>query len=84
MDQDRFSRALCFVLAGGVEIYPVRVKRRDTGKLAFRISRNGNTLVCSRFNRTESLHPGDYRDLTANASYQLALDAYLKRDILPE
>jgi hypothetical protein len=41
--------------------------------------------VCRRFNRDNSLRPGNYRDLTANASYQLAvIDAYLKRDILPK
>ena len=35
--------------------------------------------LCEEFNRTNSLHPGDYRDLTVNASYHLAvIDAYLK------
>ena len=45
--QDRFSSAFSFVLNTGVEIFPVRMKRRDTGNVAFRVSRGGsggNTL----------------------------------------
>ena len=40
-------------------------------------------LVCERFGSLDSpWHPGDYHDLTANASYQLAvMDAYLTRPI---
>ncbi|WP_173060196.1 HNH endonuclease signature motif containing protein [Sulfurimicrobium lacus] len=40
-DQDRFSRAFCFVLKSGKEIYPVKMKCRETGKIAFRISPGG-------------------------------------------
>lgn len=49
-DQDRFSRAFCFVLETGKEIYPVKMKRRETGNIAFRISlggKGGNTVIAS-------------------------------------
>lgn len=49
-DQDRFSRAFCFILNTGKEIYPVKMKRRDTGNIAFRISpggKGGNTNKAS-------------------------------------
>ena len=47
-DQDRFSYAICFVLNTGKEIYPVKMKRRETGNIAFRISaggKGGNTIA---------------------------------------
>jgi hypothetical protein len=47
VDQDRFSRAFSFVLNNGIELFPVKMKRRDTGVVAFRISKGGtagNTL----------------------------------------
>lgn len=40
-DQDRFSRAFCFILKTGNEIYPLKMKRRETGNIAFRISVGG-------------------------------------------
>ncbi len=46
-DQDRFSRVFSFVLSNGIELFPVRMKRRSTGIIAYRISRGGaggNTL----------------------------------------
>ena len=46
-DQGRFSRAFSFVLNNGKEVFPVQMKRRDTGKIAYRVSRGGtggNTL----------------------------------------
>jgi hypothetical protein len=49
-DQDRFSRAFCFVLKTGKEIYPVKMKRRETGNISFRISaggKGGNTVEAS-------------------------------------
>ena len=49
-DQDRFSRAFCFVLESGREIYPVKMKRRETGNIAFRVSpggTGGNTVKAS-------------------------------------
>ena len=49
-DQDRFSRAFCFVLKSGKEIYPVQMKRRETGNIAFRVSpggTGGNTVKAS-------------------------------------
>lgn len=49
-DQKRFSRAFCFVLNTGKEIYPVKMKRRETGNIAFRISvggAGGNTVKAS-------------------------------------
>jgi hypothetical protein len=47
VDQDRFSRAFSFVLNNGTELFPVRMKRRATGVVAYRISKGGtggNTL----------------------------------------
>jgi hypothetical protein len=47
--QERISRRVSFILKNGLEVFPVMMKRRDTGKLAFRISRGGtggNTLSC--------------------------------------
>lgn len=49
-DQDRFSHAFCFVLGSGKEIYPVKMKRRETGNIAFRVSpggAGGNTVKAS-------------------------------------
>lgn len=46
--RDRFSRAFSFILHNGTELFPVQMKRRDTGVVAFRISRGGtagNTLA---------------------------------------
>ena len=48
MDQDRFCRKFSFVLTNGTEVFPVMMKRRETGKVAFRISvggTGGNTKV---------------------------------------
>lgn len=39
--QDRFSRAFSFVLNDGTEMFPVQMKRRDNGVLAYRVSRGG-------------------------------------------
>ncbi|MCW5554761.1 MAG: hypothetical protein KIS67_21690 [Verrucomicrobiae bacterium] len=44
-------------------------------------SRDRESLVrvCDEFSRTNSLHPGDYANLSVHASYTLAvIDAYLK------
>lgn len=46
-EQDRFSHAFSFILNNGTELFPVQMKRRDTGKIAYRVSRGGtggNTL----------------------------------------
>ena len=46
-DQSRFSRAFSFVLNNGKEVFPVQMKRQDTGAVAYRVSRGGtggNTL----------------------------------------
>lgn len=48
--KDRISRKFSFVLNNGAEVFPVRMKRRDTGTIAFRISAGGtggNTLEAS-------------------------------------
>ncbi len=48
--KERFSKEFSFILNNGVEVFPVQMKRRDTGKIAFRISPggvNGNTLAAS-------------------------------------
>ncbi|MEE4812816.1 hypothetical protein V2K35_02950 [Pseudomonas alliivorans] len=47
IDQNRFSRAFRFVLKNGTEVFPVQVKNRSSGLVAYRISRGGtggNTL----------------------------------------
>ena len=41
MDQDRFCRKFSFVLASGTEVFPVMMKRRETGTIAFRVSVGG-------------------------------------------
>jgi len=46
-DQERFSLAFSFILESGAEIFPVKMKRRSSGNVAFRISAGGiggNTL----------------------------------------
>ncbi len=40
-NQERLSRAFSFVLNNGTEVFPVQVKRRDNGNIAFRVSRGG-------------------------------------------
>lgn len=48
--QERISRRFSFVLNNGTEVFPVQMKRRDTGTIAFRISAGGtggNTLEAS-------------------------------------
>lgn len=48
--QVRISRRFSFVLNNGTEVFPVQMKRRDTGTIAFRISAGGtggNTLEAS-------------------------------------
>lgn len=47
MNNERYSHALSFVLRSGIEVFPVRIKRRDTQTEAFRISPGGNTLLDS-------------------------------------
>lgn len=45
--QERFSLAFSFILKSGAEVFPVQMKRRSSGNVAFRISRGGtggNTL----------------------------------------
>lgn len=47
MEHDRFCHAIGFVLTTGIEVFPVQMKRRNTGNVAFRISAGGNTLAGS-------------------------------------
>ncbi|QKE37571.1 hypothetical protein [Ferrovum myxofaciens] len=45
--QERISRKFSFILNNGAEVFPIQMKRRDTGTIAFRISlggTDGNTL----------------------------------------
>lgn len=45
--QERISRKFSFILNNGTEVFPVQMKRRDTGLISFRISpggTGGNTL----------------------------------------
>jgi len=55
----------------GLEYIPT-----STGKPR-RESRSVVERVLERYNRTGSLSPGDYQDITANASYLMALTATL-------
>jgi hypothetical protein len=46
----RISRKFSFVLLSGVEIFPIQVKNRKTGVVAFRVSpggMSGNTVAAS-------------------------------------
>ncbi|MFW5454364.1 hypothetical protein [Thioalkalivibrio sulfidiphilus] len=48
--QERISRRFSFILNNGTEVFPVQMKRRDTGTIAFRVSpggTGGNTLEAS-------------------------------------
>jgi hypothetical protein len=48
VDQERISRQFSFILHTGTEVFPVQMKRRDTGTVAYRISpggKRGNTLA---------------------------------------
>lgn len=47
IDQSRVSRRFSFLLANGTEVFPVQMKRRDNGLVAFRVSAGGNTLADS-------------------------------------
>jgi 5-methylcytosine-specific restriction endonuclease McrA len=50
ISQERISRKFSFILNNGIEVFPVKMKRRDTGVIAFRISpggAGGNTLEAS-------------------------------------
>ncbi|CAI8856644.1 hypothetical protein EMIT0P258_20406 [Pseudomonas sp. IT-P258] len=40
-EQDRFSRVFSFILYNETKLFPVKIKRRDTGVVAYRISRGG-------------------------------------------
>lgn len=40
---ERISRKLELVHSSGALLYPVRIKNRDTGRIAFRLSEQGNT-----------------------------------------
>jgi hypothetical protein len=40
---DLISKKLILVHANGANLYPVRMKDRDTGRVAFRLSKRGNT-----------------------------------------
>lgn len=42
-----FSEKLILIHQSGDELYPVRMKNRDTGKIAFRLSKKGNTKLDS-------------------------------------
>lgn len=45
--EDRFSHCFSFTLINGNEVFPIKVKNRETGRVAFRISKGGkggNTL----------------------------------------
>lgn len=48
--QERLSRKFSFILNNGAEVFPVQMRRRDTGSIAFRVSlggTGGNTLEAS-------------------------------------
>jgi hypothetical protein len=41
MIDEVFGNTFCLIHASGVRLFPVRIRNRDTGKIAFRISRGG-------------------------------------------
>ncbi|MEQ8484340.1 MAG: hypothetical protein RIB46_08245 [Pseudomonadales bacterium] len=41
MTDDPFFRGFCLIHKSGVRLYPVRMKNRDTGRVAYRLSRGG-------------------------------------------
>lgn len=46
-NQERFSDVFSFILNNGTEVFPLQMKRRDSGNIAYRVSRGGtggNTL----------------------------------------
>ena len=48
VSQELISRKFSFILNNGIEVFPVQMKRKDTGILSFRVSRGGaegNTLA---------------------------------------
>ncbi|WP_254274821.1 hypothetical protein [Halomonas sp. 3H] len=55
--QDRISKVFTFILYNGREVFPVKMKRRGTGNIAFRVSpggTGGNVLeVCEEVNEKE-------------------------------
>lgn len=42
--EDRISDVFCFVLENGERVYPSRIRRRDNGRMTFRVSKHGNSL----------------------------------------
>lgn len=40
---DRISKKLVLIHKNGSRLYPVKMKNRDTGHIAFRLSKGGNT-----------------------------------------
>lgn len=40
---ERFSNKLELIHVTGASLYPVKVRNRDTGRIAFRLSKAGNT-----------------------------------------
>ena len=58
MDDDIFGKTFCLVHKNGQRLYPVRMKNRDTGKVAFRISpggKGGNTKDAGSEETNESV-----------------------------
>ena len=43
VDQERFSDAFSFLLSNGVEVYPVQMKNRQTGRVSYVVAPGGNT-----------------------------------------
>lgn len=43
-NENRISHVFSFVLENGERVYPSRIRRRDTGLMTFRVSKQGNSL----------------------------------------
>lgn len=41
----RHATTFCLIHSTGTRLYPVRMRNRDTGRTAFRLSKGGNTLA---------------------------------------
>ena len=64
---ERISRKLELVHSTGALLYPVRMKNRDTGRIAFRLSKQGNTKEDS----IEVVGERDMIDKVLNENYMV-------------
>lgn len=63
----RFARIFAFVLDNGDVVYPMRIRDRDTGITAFKISNRGNTNLDAKLVEDE----GVLADLVLNRGFRV-------------